>query len=108
MGMDNEEVGRIADAVSAAVKAVLQGGTGDGGKTVPKYDTIVSNGRRYVELKADSVGTVIDELNGVFHPRGHDFLSCKICRSIFENKVRQMGYSVVIKKRPRPASKKRK
>jgi len=44
--------------------------------------------------KPKSVKEVMDELNEIYHPTTHDFLSCEVCKPLFENEVKNMGYDV--------------
>ena len=44
-----------------------------------------------------SVKDVMDELNNIYHPTTHDFLACEVCKPLFEDEVRNMGYDVVEK-----------
>jgi len=47
--------------------------------------------------KPKSVKDVMDELNNIYHPTTHDFLACEVCRPLFEDEVKAMGYDVVDK-----------
>lgn len=109
--MDNKEIEKIGNIVSDTVKVVLKSRTQEEQNALnveAEYDTIVSHGKKYVELDAHSVITVIDELNKVFHPTTHDFLSCPVCRPLFESKINAMGYDIVIKKKPQTMDAKQK
>lgn len=100
--MNDEEIEKIGDIAGNAVKAALKSEILTEQSIASKeaeYDTIVSHGKKYVELKARSVVTIIDELNKVFHSPTHDFLSCPVCRPLFESKINEMGYSITITKK---------
>ena len=44
-----------------------------------------------------SVKDVMDELNDIYHPTTHDFLACEVCKPLFEDEIKTMGYDVLDK-----------
>ena len=62
-----------------------------------KQEHVVTNPKDVINYKIPrprTVKDVMDELNDIYHPTTHDFLACNICRPMFEDEVKNMGYDV--------------
>jgi len=62
-----------------------------------KQEHTIVNPRDLIDYKIPrprTVKDVMDELNDIYHPTTHDFLACNICRPMFEDEVKTMGYDV--------------
>jgi hypothetical protein len=101
--MEKADAEKIAEAVKAAVRAALEPPeekhepAKEAEEPKPekrKYETFEKDGYKYLPLKASSVKDVIDTLNDIYHPDSHDFLACPTCRSIFDDEIKGMGYSI--------------
>jgi len=65
-----------------------------------KQEHVVTSPKDVINYKIPrprTVKDVMDELNNIYHPTTHDFLACNICRPMFEDEVKAMGYDVVDK-----------
>jgi hypothetical protein len=62
-----------------------------------KQEHVVTSPKDILDYKIPrprTVKDVMDELNDIYHPTTHDFLACNICRPMFEDEVKAMGYDV--------------
>jgi len=61
--------------------------------TVASHKDVIN----YKIPRPKSVKDVMDELNDIYHPTTHDFLACEVCKPLFEDEIKTMGYDVLDK-----------
>ena len=91
--MESENIDRIAEAVKIAVRAALTPEDKEEDKEEPKIPEI--GAKEKTAGYAKGVASIMDQLNEIYHPTSHDFMACKTCRPLFEDKIKGMGYDVV-------------
>ena len=116
MNMDEKDIDTFAEAFKVALKnltakseqeAKKETTTQEQAKQEPepqaqkqeevKQEHVVTSPNdilNYKIPKPRTVKDVMDELNNIYHPTTHDFLACNICKPMFEDEVKAMGYDV--------------